>query len=182
LLESLITSKTRVKLLLKFFLNSNTESYLRSLADELGESTNAVRVELNRLTHAGLLVSKPNGRTITYSANEQHPLFKDIHSVVRKYIGIDQLIEQVVSKLGSIEFAFITGDYARGIDSGVIDIVIVGTVDNHYLQNLIIKTERIIQRRIRSLVFDAEEYLNYKGKLFTGPVVIIWGEENLIQI
>jgi len=62
-LDSLITSQTRVKLLLKFFLNPERRSYLRELAEEFGESTNSVRVELNRLNEAGLLTSFDEGRT-----------------------------------------------------------------------------------------------------------------------
>ena len=59
MLDTLVTSKTRIKLLMKFFLNPGTRAYLRSLADEFGESTNSVRVELNRLSEAGLLGSEP---------------------------------------------------------------------------------------------------------------------------
>jgi predicted transcriptional regulator len=110
MLESLITSKTRIRLLLKFFLNPETKAYLRGLADELGESTNAVRVELNRLNKAGLLKSVSDGRTKLYWANPEHPLFPDIHSLVKKYLGIDQVIDMVLAKLGTVELAFITGD------------------------------------------------------------------------
>jgi len=74
-LDSLITSQTRVKLLLKFFLNPESRSYLRELADEFGESTNSVRVELNRLSEAGLLTSAGEGRTKVYRANTNHPPF-----------------------------------------------------------------------------------------------------------
>ncbi|PIO48027.1 MAG: transcriptional regulator, partial [[Chlorobium] sp. 445] len=63
MLDSLVTSKTRIKLLLKFFLNQETRAYLRGLAEEFGESTNAVRVELNRLTEAGFLTTRDDGRT-----------------------------------------------------------------------------------------------------------------------
>jgi hypothetical protein len=49
MLQALITSRTRIKLLLKFFLNSSNTSYLRDLAAEFGESTNAIRLELNHL-------------------------------------------------------------------------------------------------------------------------------------
>ncbi|MDY0178946.1 MAG: ArsR family transcriptional regulator, partial [Synergistaceae bacterium] len=64
MLDSFVTSKTRIKLLLKFFINPDTTAYLRGLADEFGESTNAVRVELNRLSRAGILDSRAEGRTI----------------------------------------------------------------------------------------------------------------------
>ena len=61
MIESLISSKTRVKLLLKFFLNSKNSSYLRGLESEFGESTNAIRIELNKLEDAGLLSSNLEG-------------------------------------------------------------------------------------------------------------------------
>ena len=89
MLDSLITSKTRIKLLLKFFLNPGTRSYLRGLATEFGESTNSIRIELNRLTNAKLLKSVNVGRMVEYRANKDHTLFKDIQNVVNKYVGLD---------------------------------------------------------------------------------------------
>ena len=53
MLDALITSKTRVRLLVKFFLNPTMKSYLRELASEFEESTNSVRLELNRLKRSG---------------------------------------------------------------------------------------------------------------------------------
>ena len=50
MLESLITSKTRLRLLIKFFVNIANKGYLNSLASEFGESTNSVRKELNNLS------------------------------------------------------------------------------------------------------------------------------------
>ncbi len=134
-IESLITSKTRIKLLLKFFINPGTTAYLRSLAEELGESTNGVRVELDRLSEAGLLERSDNGRTKLYRANAKHPLFPEIRRIIAKHVGIDKLIDQVLAKLGKVESAFITGDYAHGIDSGIIDLVIVGDIDMAYFQS-----------------------------------------------
>ena len=58
MLDSLVKSKTRIKLLLIFFINPETRAYLWELAKEFGESTNSVRLELNRLTKAKLLVFK----------------------------------------------------------------------------------------------------------------------------
>jgi hypothetical protein len=139
MLDSLITSKTRVKLLLKFFSNKNSTAYLRSLATEFGESTNAVRHELNNLSNAGFLLSKPNGRTIEYNANTKHPLYPELKSLVHKYLGLDKIVENVVHKLGDVKMAFITGDYADGHDSGIIDLVLVGEVNDANLKDLVIK-------------------------------------------
>jgi hypothetical protein len=180
MLESLITSKTRIRLLLKFFLNPETKAYLRGLADELGESTNAVRVELNRLNKAGLLKSVSDGRTKLYWANPEHPLFPDIHSLVKKYLGIDQVIDMVLAKLGTVELAFITGDYAKGIDSGIIDLVIVGRIDREYLQSLIEKTEEIISRKIRVLVLNKQEFEKLKDTLKIDKTLPVWTDGKYI--
>jgi hypothetical protein len=174
LLDSLITSKTRIKLLLKFFSNSETQAYLRGLADELGESTNAVRVELNRFTKAGLLETSNDGRTKLYQANTKHTLFPELHNLVKKYLGIDQLIDNVLSKIGTIEVAFITGDYASGIDSGIIDLVIVGKIKRDFLQQLLDKAEKMIKRKIRVLVLSQEDLVRLKDRLNVEKALVIW--------
>jgi len=175
MLDSLITSKTRIKLLLKFFLNPESHSYLRELAEEFGESTNAVRVELNRLTEAGLLQAESNGRTKVYRANVKHTLFLDIQNMVKKYLGIDHLIHQVLNQLGTIQFAFVTGDYAQGKDSGIIDLVIVGTIDRTFLFQLIDKAEQIIKRKIRTLILTSDEFLRLKPILKLDKALVVWG-------
>ncbi len=176
MLESLITSKTRIKLLLKFFANPETAAYLRELAAELGESTNAVRVELNRLSKAGLLRSYSNGRTKVYQANTAHTLFPELQGLARKFLGFDK-IEEILRKLGSVELALITGDYARGNDTGIIDLVIVGEVDKKYLLDLTEKAERLIKRKIRSLVLTRDEYEALKERLAFHKALVLWVQD-----
>ncbi|MEJ5361036.1 MAG: winged helix-turn-helix domain-containing protein [Spirochaetota bacterium] len=174
MLDALITSKTRLNILLKFFLNPSTKGYLRELAAQMNESTNAVRVELDRLVEAGYLERNANGNKVYYNANTSHPLYKDIHSVVKKYLGIDVLIDSVLAKLGKVHEAYIVGDYARGIDSGIIDVVIIGAVDYSYLAQLIEKAERIIKRKIRPLVLSPKEKAHYKEKLNLDKALLVW--------
>lgn len=177
LLDHLITSKTRIKLLLKFFLNPNAQGYLRGLSDEFNESTNAIRVELNRLTEANLLESKTEGRTKIYQANQKHALYKDLHSIVKKFLGIDQIIEEVVKELGNVDLALITGDYANGIDSGIIDLVIVGEIDQVYLHVLVEKSEALIHRKIRTLVLKDQEFINLKDKFKEDRAIVVWNSK-----
>lgn len=174
MLDTLITSKTRIKLLMKFFLNPGTSAYLRSLADEFGESTNSVRVELNRLSEAGLLESADEGRTKVYRANTTHPLFPEVQRIVAKTVGLDRLVEQVVSRLGNVELAFITGDYAKGKDSGLIDLVLVGEIDATYYQSLVPKLEKLIDRKIRGLLLQREEYNRLKHRFDAEPSLVVW--------
>ena len=176
MLDTLITSKTRVKLLMKFFLNPGTRAYLRELASEFGESTNAIRVELNRLSEAKLLQSTNLGRKVIYRANNKHSLFRDIQSVVRKYVGLDRLVEDLVSRLGSIDAAYVIGDYARGIDSGLIDVVLIGTVKSETLEKFVLKTGNLIDRKIRPLVLDLEEFEKLRARLDIDHALPIWNK------
>ena len=176
MLNTLITSKTRINLLLKFFLNPGTKAYLRELAVEFGESTNAIRVELNRLSDAKLLKSTNMGRKVIYRANDKHNLFRDIQSVVRKYVGLDRLVEDLVSRLGSVDAAYVIGDYSRGIDSGLIDVVLVGTVDSKTLENFVLKTGNLIDRKIRPLVLNNEEFENLRDRLHIDQALPIWNK------
>ena len=176
MLNTLITSKTRINLLLKFFLNPGTNAYLRELASEFGESTNAVRVELNRLSKAKLIQSTNLGRKVIYRANKKHNLFRDIQSVVRKYVGLDRLVEDIVNRLGSIDAAYVIGDYARGIDSGLIDIVLIGTVDSDTLEKFVLKTGDLIDRKIRPLVLNDEEFEKLRVRLDIDHALPIWNK------
>jgi len=180
MLDTLITSKTRVKLLLKFFLNPGTKSYLRGLATEFGESTNAIRVELNRLTEAKLLKSVNSGRTVEYRANKQHSLFKDLQSVVKKFVGLDKVAEELAAKLGDIQAAYVIGDYAKGIDSGLIDLVLVGQVDDEKLKEVTKKTEELIDRKIRTLVLAPTDLEKLQSRLDIEHALFIWGKESVM--
>ena len=167
-----------MKLLLKFFSNSATRAYLRGLAQEMGESTNAVRVELNRLTEAGLLNHEPDGNTVLYKANTKNPFFKELHRLVMKYMGLDHIIEQVVQKVGKLELALINGDYAQGRDSGIVDLVLVGEdFDEKYLGMLHKRAEEISKRKIRILTLSSEEFKKLSGTLDVSKALILWATE-----
>lgn len=180
MLESLITSKTRLKLLLRFFLNPGTLGYLNELANEFNESSNAVRIELNRLSKANLIKSKNDGRTKVYQANKSHPLFNEIHNLIKKNIGIDQIVN-FINQLGDVKAAFITGDYAKGKDTGIIDLVIVGKINQNFLSGLISATEQAIKRKIRSLVLNESEYDNLKENLKLNKALVVWENKKGIK-
>ena len=174
LFEGIISSKTRIKLLVRFFFNPGTRSYLRELAKEFGLSTNSVREELNQLTKTKLLESERNGRQVYYSANEGHPLFPELKSMVAKVMGIDRVIDGIVNRLGSLECAYVLGDYAEGKDTGIIDLLLVGEIDPYHLNDLSRKTERYIKRKIRSLVLTRQEYASMKCGLESRPCLLLW--------
>jgi len=174
LFSGLISSKTRIKLLTRFFFNPKTRSYLRELAREFSVSTNLVRQELNRLTKTNLLKFQKDGHQVYYMANEDHPLFPELKSMVSKVMGIDQVIDGIVNRLGDLERAYLIDDYAEGKDTGIIDLLLVGNIDQYHLNDLSRKTERYIKRKIRSLVLSRKEYDNLMPELKKRPRVLIW--------
>ena len=176
MLNALITSKTRIRLLVKFFLNPATKSYLRELANEFDESSNAVRVELNRLKEAGLLDTSSQGNMIMYQAKKTHPLFPEINSIVTKITGIDKIIEEIIQKLGNVQNAYLIGDYAKGKDSGIIDVILVGEVNKNYLNELIEKVESLVQRKIRYLVMNDSELTDYVEEK-PNLVLLLWSKK-----
>ncbi|HEX2920990.1 MAG TPA: ArsR family transcriptional regulator [Bacteroidales bacterium] len=167
MLKSLITSQTRIRLLKKFFLNSNTTAHLRGLEAEFGESSNGIRIELNRFEEAGLLTSSVTGNKKLYQANSKHPLFSDIHNIVLKETGLDKVIEKVIHRMGDLLCVYVTGDFAHGNDNGTIELILVGNnLDNEYLDRKVKQAEELIGRSVNHIVLDplkAEtELVNYK--------------------
>jgi predicted nucleotidyltransferase len=182
MLDTLITSKTRIKLLLKFFLNSNASSYLRNLEGEFRESTNGIRLELNKFEQAGLLTSRMSGNKKLYSANTEHPLFNDIHNILLKYIGFDQIISKVITKLGGVNNVYLVGSFARGVNSQVIDLLMVGDdINREYLARLTIKGEKLINRKIRNLVYTTTEFNEIKDRYKSDEILLLWTANGKIK-
>ena len=174
MITTLITSKTRIKLLLKFFLNPSNSAHLRGLEHEFGESSNAIRIELNRLQDANMLKSELQGNKKLFSVNQQHPLYGDINNIVKKYFGLDVIVESIANRLGELKAVYLTGDIARGKDSDLIDLILIGTIDQNYLLNLVSKTEKLINRKIRYLIYSEQEF-SEKDELMNSSL-LVWGE------
>lgn len=172
MLESLITNKTRLKLLLKFFLNKQVTGYLRNLEIEFGESTNAIRIELNRFETARLLNSSFSGNKKYFRANTKHPLYNELNSILRKTVGIDKITKCILSQIGELKEAYLTGELAKGKDSNIIDLLLIGGfIDKIYVTTLIEKVEPSLQRKIRFLIINDTEKDDY---LVTNSSLLIW--------
>jgi hypothetical protein len=177
MIETLISSKTRIKLLFKFFLNSNNTAYLRSLEQEFGDSTNSIRIELNRLEKAGMLVSFLQGNKKVFQANQQHPLFDEIHNILRKHIGFDTIIENVISRLGEVKKVFVLGALANGMDSDKVELLLVGIVDEAYLGRLVQKAQELISKRISYVVISNEDFVFKINQNELSDSLLIWADE-----
>jgi len=179
LFSGLITSKTRINILMRLFLNPERCAYLRELSDEFGASPSQVREELRQLNDAGFLCCEKNGRQIHYRANTKHALFNELNSMVRKALGMDRILDSIIERLGNLETAYLVGDCAEGKDTGLIDLVLVGDIDQTNLSDLVAKTEKYIERKIRTLALSREEWDKLSPKIVGTTSFLLWQNDNI---
>ena len=99
-------------------------------------------------------------------------MFNDINSILKKIVGIDKIVEQVVKNVGELEAAYLTGDFAKGRDSKIIDLVLVGKkLDTHYINSLSAKAEELVGRKIRHLELTSSQMADY---FEDKPALLIW--------
>lgn len=155
-------------MLIKFFVSAANNGYLNGLATEFNESTNSIRKELNNLSGAGYLLKSKKNNKIIYNANTSHPLFAVLQKIVRKHIGLEQIVETVIERIGDVDHIALIGEYAKGIDSGNIEIVVNGSkVNNEYLKNIESKIKKKIGRNVSFLLnqkLDANSIILFNKK------------------
>ena len=149
MLNELITSKTRLRLLIKFFISQANRGYLNGLANEMGESTNSIRKELNHLFDAGYINKIKKDNKIEYEVNSKHPLYETLKKVVYKHLGLEDIVSTVIDRMGNVKQIILIGDYVKGIDSGNIEIILIGeNLNFKYINQLENKIENLIKRKV----------------------------------
>ena len=170
MLNKIITSKTRLRLLVKFFVSQANKGHLNLLATEMGESTNSIRKELNHLYGAGYLRKVKIDNKVEYKANVKHPLFEVMQKVVFKHLGLEDLVEKVLERMGDIDQIILVGDYAKGNDSGLIEVFLIGQgLNMDYISQLEYKIEDLVGRKVSfylasKFLSDREHILLFSSK------------------
>jgi len=166
-LNNLITSKTRLRLLIKFFVSQANRGYLNGLATEFKESTNSIRKELNHLSEAGYLNKYKDNNKVAYKANISHPLFDVLQKVVFKHLGLEEIVERVLERMGSVKKILLVGDYAKGIDSGNIEVILIGDqLNTEYIEGLEKKIQDIIERKVSFYLASKENQNQHRIILY----------------
>jgi DNA-binding HxlR family transcriptional regulator len=160
LIDQLFSGKIRLKLLARLLLNPGSQVYLRQLERDLQVSSNTVRLELNKLSEMKLIsvVETDESKIKKYIANTVHPLYSNLRSIILKYVGVDQLIEEIFYILGEIDEVFLTGEFANGIETPFIDLVLVGDIDRDYLNKLVERAEKLLIKKIRIAIYSRNKF------------------------
>ncbi len=160
-LDNIFSGKIRIALLTKLLLNPASKVYLRGLERDLGVSSNTVRLELNKLQEMHLIKAQEdsdNTKVKNYVVNQGHPMFKTLRGIIMQFVGLDQIVDQIIKKLGNLDQVYLTGDLAEGKNSPFVDLVIVGNVDKVYMHQLIEKVEPLISKKIRVGLFKPSDF------------------------
>ncbi len=185
MLERLITSTARVRLLELFLLNPDRKMYIREIARFTGLNLNAVRRELTNLEEFGLLASSTSGNTKTYAVNKENPILQELTMIVLKTEGVGKVLKENIESLGQIRCAFLYGSFAKNaarIDSDV-DLFLIGKVDEDALEPLIRRSEERLQRDVNYVIFTVEEFKRrreqndpFVSNVLAEPRIILIGE------
>ncbi len=114
MLNDLIVSRVRVKILQLFFLSPGKMFHVREIVRRTGEEINAVRRELLHLEKCGLMAKERRANRLFYLLRRDYPLYYDLMELVVKTSGLGGEIIKNRTKLGKIKFAMLSGSYARG--------------------------------------------------------------------
>ncbi len=87
MLETLFSSRVRVKVLEAFMTDPSAEYHSRALARLIGERQNAVWRELQKLEEAGLLRGETYGKRKMYSLCREYPLYSELRRLILKSKG-----------------------------------------------------------------------------------------------
>ena len=115
MLGELITSKTRLRLLVKFLYLKQTRDILTDWLMKW-EINNSIRKELNHLFDAGYLISQ---KIIKLSMlNSSYP-YINFEKIVYKHLGLEDIVDTVL-KVGDVDQIIVIGDYAKGITQEIL--------------------------------------------------------------
>jgi predicted nucleotidyltransferase len=186
ILEGLLGSKTRARLLVVFATHPAQEFLAPSLSDETRLSLTSVRYELPRLARLGLVTVRSLGRDRLYCANERHLLFPEIKEMVYKTAGLGDVVRKAVEGAPGIEAAFVYGSVARGEEKPTsdIDLFVLGHFDRQRLSASLSQAERQLDREINLVTMSVDEWRKrdaakegFIRELRQAPKIFLVGDE-----
>ncbi len=192
MLEHIIISRVRVKILTLFLSNPGKIFHVRDIVRKVNEEINAVRRELLHMEKAGMVSKEPRANRLLYAFRKDYPLYFELLELVAKTTGLANDIIKQKAKLGKIKFAMLSGRYLRGlakISQNDVDLLIVGTVVLPELSQLVKAEEIRRERELNYTVMSDEEFAFRKRRhdpfvlsiLEGSRIMVIGDEEELVH-
>lgn len=187
MLDDLITSKTRVKILQVLLVDPNNMFHVREIVRRVSEEINAVRRELMLLEKRGILKKEPRANRVYYFLDKNYPFYYDLVKLSAKTSGLGADIIKNRVKLGKIKYAMVSGKFARKLPKTPedVDLLIVGTVVLPELALVVRREEEREKIEINYTVMSEEEFVFRKKRrdpfiasvIYSSHIMLLGDEE-----
>ena len=141
------------------------------------------------MSYIGLITMNSLGNQKLYQANQNTPLFFELHSIALKTFGVSDLLKEALEPIhAQIEVAFIYGSVAKGEDkaNSDIDLMVIGN-DISYadLFLLLEKAQAKLGRQVHPTSYTLEEWArkykegnNFINQIIKQPKIFLIGKED----
>lgn len=192
MLDDIIFSRVRIKILELFLLNPHEMFHVREIVRQTQEEINAVRRELAHMEKRGMFSKEQRGNRLVYQFRKEYPLYTELLYLIGKTAGLGGDILRQKNKLGKVKYAMISGRYLKGLpkkSNTDVDLLMVGTIVLPELALLIKAEEARRHVEVGYTVMTEEEFEFRKSRrdpfvlsiLSGSKVMIIGDEEDLLS-
>ena len=186
ILAEILSSRVRSEIFRILFGTDVQEYHLREIQRRAKLAIGTVQQETAKLEELELIIRQQDGNRTYYKANIAHPLYREIHNLVLKTIGLTDILRTALS-IDAIKIAFVFGSFASGTEKSDsdIDVFIIGDIGLRTVSKVIKEPSLKIGREINPHVMTAKEFVTRKsGKehfvknIIDSPKLMIIGTEN----
>jgi hypothetical protein len=193
MIEQLLGSKTRVKLLQLFLSNPNRSFYVREITRKVDEQINSVRRELSNLLNIGIIVSDMTNNRLYYEVNQDYEFYRPLRAIFGGETGQNLKtassgkLKDEFKALGNIEILIYTGQFTRDEHVGV-DVLIVGNTNANAVQKFVTELEDKEGKELRYTVMSLADFQyrrqvkdRFLSDVMTAKKQVVVDRQNLIE-
>lgn len=188
MLEKLFTSKTRTSILKELIFNPNRDFHLRELSRKINITPIYVKKELQNLKELNLVLESKKANLNLFKINKNSPLFSELKNIFFKTEFLSEIIRKSIKKL-EIDFAFIYGSFAKGVESeeSDVDLFVVGSVNEDELVKIVQRIEKKVGREVNYILWKKSLFVKRARKhhllneIAKNSVIMLVGDEDELR-
>jgi DNA-binding transcriptional ArsR family regulator len=191
ILEHLLGSRLRAKLLGWLFSHPGERYFVRQLALLLSEDSTNLSRELARLAELGIVTGSREGQQKYFRVNPESPIFPELRGLVLKTAGLGDLLRESLAPLaGRIHVAFLFGSFAAGRADAAsdVDLLVVGDVSLRELVEALGPIQNRLGREVNPVVYPVPEFREKSGQehrfltsVLEGPKLFLIGSAHELE-
>jgi len=190
MLDAIISSKSKRKILTLLLTNPKRRFYVREISRGIGGNVTSVRCELKKLSSIGLLTSEKEGNLLYYKINTKCLLYKELKGLIYKTEAFGSYLKDMAKLPGDVRVAFVYGStaYDQERERSDIDLFVLGDIDGEKLHKCIFNLEEKIDREINTVHMDMAEFKDklkkknaFLKRVLSGEKIFIKGGKDVLS-